>query len=107
MRRVLRKALSGALAVIVCVLNCCHWAMAQSGSETEESESLVQSVSYEEPEVLYEVEDRREAAAKHFRMSDDSYIAVQYGYQGNRFFGLKAIINYSDGTSEVHDIYLF
>ena len=42
-------------------------------------QSATDTVSTDEPYVVSEVEELREEAVKHFRMSDGSFLAVQYG----------------------------
>lgn len=97
MKKIWMKLVAMAMAIILCGEMLPLNAFAQMGenientieeTDAEDNVSVAPDagvVTYENDasdqlEVLYEVEELREASEKHFRMSDGSYIAVQYDY---------------------------
>ena len=81
MRKFLKRGLSLALTMIIVMEMLPLGALAQENeSQMGTTASVEENQNVEEAEILYEVEERREDAVKHFRMSDGSYMAVQYDY---------------------------
>ena len=92
MKKIGTKLTAIALAFILCVemLPLNVFAQAESAEEpllaaSSQSAAPESTLSNEtgneaQPDVLYEVDELRGASEKHFRMSDGSYMAVQYDY---------------------------
>ena len=83
MKRGLSRILSFSLALLMAMYVFPYevvgmTAVGATADLTENDVEAVEEAQNEEAYVLHEVEDRRETSAKHYRMSDGSYAAVEF-----------------------------
>ena len=72
------KFISGFLAMAMLTAAIPSHAFAQDAQIEADSTSLQTDAQSDEAEILYEEKQLRERQVKHFRMSDGTYMAVQY-----------------------------